>query len=438
MRKYLISIILLLSISAVYAQTTINTYTIWGTQGTTQDFVLTNGNNLTVNDTLVIYGNLELKNDADITINSGGVLIIVGDFDAKNKVDLAVGGTIVVTGDFNKNGSTGEIIDDGGDIYIFDDTPDWGGDLPDVDFGDEDDIINDPIIDIIGDIISSGCPLNITLDNIDNVSTPGGNDGAISITLTGNTAYNYTWATSNGSGLVIGDEDQSGLTAGNYNVAVKGVGFGPNCYVFGAYEVIEDICVPPSINTTTPGSRCGTGTVILGATASSGTINWYNVVTGGVSIGSGTSFTTPSISATTTYYVDATDAGCTTASRTSVVATVNSVPNVTLTASAVLDTICTGDNTQIEIDFTSGVGPFDFVISDGTNSENLSGIAADPFTYNPTTAPVWIPGSYYSDYYYIITSITDNNGCTNTNLGNEKVTVFKIPDTGEPYHIPSN
>ena len=72
----------------------------------------------------------------------------------------------------------------------------------------------------------------------------------------------------------------------------------------------------PSVTGTTPGSRCGTGTVALGATASAGTLNWYAASTGGSSLGTGTSFTTPSISSTTTYYVDATNNGCTTSSRT--------------------------------------------------------------------------------------------------------------------------
>ena len=69
------------------------------------------------------------------------------------------------------------------------------------------------------------------------------------------------------------------------------------------------------ITGTTPGSRCGTGTVVLGATASAGIINWYAASTGGTSLGTGTSYTTGSISTTTTYYVDATDGGCTTATR---------------------------------------------------------------------------------------------------------------------------
>ncbi len=83
--------------------------------------------------------------------------------------------------------------------------------------------------------------------------------------------------------------------------------------------VIATVNTIPTITGTTPGSRCGTGTVILGATASAGTINWYAASSGGTSLGTGTSYTTPSISTTTTYYVDATDGGCTTATRTAVI-----------------------------------------------------------------------------------------------------------------------
>jgi hypothetical protein len=68
----------------------------------------------------------------------------------------------------------------------------------------------------------------------------------------------------------------------------------------------------PSVATTTPASRCGTGTVTLGATASSGaTLKWYAASTGGASLGTGTSFVTPSISSTTTYYVGANEGGST-------------------------------------------------------------------------------------------------------------------------------
>ncbi|MBK9465544.1 MAG: hypothetical protein IPN56_12310 [Chitinophagaceae bacterium] len=61
----------------------------------------------------------------------------------------------------------------------------------------------------------------------------------------------------------------------------------------------------PQITGTTPGASCGPGpvTVILGATGTGSTINWYDVASGGVPVGTGPSFTTPPISTNTTYYV---------------------------------------------------------------------------------------------------------------------------------------
>jgi len=94
--------------------------------------------------------------------------------------------------------------------------------------------------------------------------------------------------------------------------------------------VVATVNTTPSVSATTPGSRCGTGTVVLGATASAGTLDWYSASTGGTSLGTGTSFTTPSITANTTYYVSATNNGCTSA-RTAVLATVNATPSVTAT-----------------------------------------------------------------------------------------------------------
>jgi hypothetical protein len=62
----------------------------------------------------------------------------------------------------------------------------------------------------------------------------------------------------------------------------------------------------PTIVSTAPAARCGTGTVALGATGSAGTtLNWYAASTGGAPLATGNSFTTPSISASANYYVSA-------------------------------------------------------------------------------------------------------------------------------------
>jgi gliding motility-associated-like protein len=83
----------------------------------------------------------------------------------------------------------------------------------------------------------------------------------------------------------------------------------------------------PKITGTTSASICGSGTVTLQATASNGTVNWYDAAINGNLLTTGNSYTTPSLSTTTTYYVEA---GCPT-SRTPVVATVNTIPTITST-----------------------------------------------------------------------------------------------------------
>ncbi|WP_197062227.1 GEVED domain-containing protein [Flavobacterium rivuli] len=93
--------------------------------------------------------------------------------------------------------------------------------------------------------------------------------------LTANMTY-YLRATCTGSGLYT---DTNPVTISVYSAGVAG---------------------------TTPATRCGTGTVSLAATGLSGnTLKWYTASTGGSAVGTGTTFTTPSISTTTTYHVEA-------------------------------------------------------------------------------------------------------------------------------------
>ena len=110
------------------------------------------------------------------------------------------------------------------------------------------------------------------------------------------------------------------------------------------------------------GNRCGTGTVVLSTTGCTGTVNWFAAATGGASIGTGVSFTTPSISTTTTYYAECTASGCV-FPRVAVIATVNPLPSSTFTASPA--NICAGVNTTITYTGT--------VIAGQTYSWNFAG-----------------------------------------------------------------
>ena len=161
-------------------------------------------------------------------------------------------------------------------------------------------------------------------------------DGGASITAKGvcwSTSTNPTTSdntTSDGSGTSSFSSSITGLAASTtYYVrayAVNSVGTS-----YGA-QVSFTTSAGPSVSSSSGGSRCGTGTVNISASASAGSIDWYAASSGGASLGSsssGASWTTPSISETTTYYAEAVDGSCTSASRTAVTATVT---NLTITS----------------------------------------------------------------------------------------------------------
>ena len=83
------------------------------------------------------------------------------------------------------------------------------------------------------------------------------------------------------------------------------------------------ISIGGKITATYSDSNCGPGSVILRATASFGTISWYNTSSGGAALSTGTDYTTPMLSSTTSYYVTTSD--CTV--RTEIKATIINLPN---------------------------------------------------------------------------------------------------------------
>ncbi len=75
----------------------------------------------------------------------------------------------------------------------------------------------------------------------------------------------------------------------------------------GCYsDTTSIVVIDPQITTATPGYSCGPGSVQLSATSSPGTIiEWFDVPTGGNALDTGSNFTTPVLTSTTTYYVSA-------------------------------------------------------------------------------------------------------------------------------------
>ncbi len=122
---------------------TIEGYINVGAYGITQDLSLGVNNSaydLVIEDTLVIYGDLEFKLDAmNLIVN--GYLIVFGDVIFRNKVDVQTNGEIIVAGSLSFLGTQGSYNGDG-NVYAnsINDTGSGEGNIPD---GNEKDIAND-------------------------------------------------------------------------------------------------------------------------------------------------------------------------------------------------------------------------------------------------------------------------------------------------------
>jgi hypothetical protein len=117
------------------------------------------------------------------------------------------------------------------------------------------------------------------------------------------TAYDVYFDGSGAGTLVSADQVGTNytptLTAGGWDWIVnpKNANGTATCAV-RSFTVIS-----PSPSSTTDNSRCGIGTTVLNAAGSN--LQWWENPTGGSPIATGTSYTTPIISTTTTYYVSA-------------------------------------------------------------------------------------------------------------------------------------
>jgi hypothetical protein len=116
-----------------------------------------------------------------------------------------------------------------------------------------------------------------------------------------------------------------------YDYYVRAV-CGPNDT--SAWSVVTNFttaCNAPSIVSKKDSFNCGPGIVNLEAsTTAGGSIKWYAALTGGSALATGNTFVTPSITATTTYYIAAAQGTCESSPRQAVVASIRPIPTVNI------------------------------------------------------------------------------------------------------------
>lgn len=161
-------------------------------------------------------------------------------------------------------------------------------------------------------------------------------------------------------------------------------------------------------------SRCGHGTLTFNSTINSGlTLDWYDAATGGNLLSSGTtSYTTPSISSSTTYYVSVRNisTGCISANRLAVTATITGASTISPD-----QTICAG-TTPSNIVATSPGSTFQWQSStDNVTFTDISGQTSATLT----GATI---GNLSSSLYY--RAVVTNGSC----VANSPVHTISVSD----------
>ncbi|HEX8268737.1 MAG TPA: T9SS type B sorting domain-containing protein [Flavobacterium sp.] len=244
--------------------------------------------------------------------------------------------------------------------------------------------------------------------------------------VNGSTPNFAFWNTSEPNNL--GDENYAHITAASVGIPGSWNDL-PNAGSSGDYEpkgyIVEYGGMPgdptlnisasttlyhPVITNSISATRCDSGTVTLFATSNIGEVHWYDTQDGGTLLHIGNQYATPTLAATTTYYVDPYDTHCPGGTRTAIVATVSQRPVVTVTPPA---PSCEG---SVTIEATSTAGIIRWFATSTGGSELGTGT-------NFTTPVLTVNTTYYIE--------ANNNGCVSATRTPVTVQIYSKPNVGD-------
>jgi len=206
------------------------------------------------------------------------------------------------------------------------------------------------------------------------------------------TGFTYNWYTTatGGTPVFTGAVFATGAVSANITYYAEAVSDGgcSSATRTAVSVTIEAAPVTPALSA--PQTTVNTGqstTISITNTQTGVTYNWYETAIGGTSIFTGTSFTTPALTVTTTYYVEAVSAGgCTSPTRGQITITVSgpaTAPDITVTPPT--RTVAAGQTTTFTASSTTPNATFDWYTTPTGGTSIFTGAT---FTTPPVTANV--------------------------------------------------
>lgn len=209
----------------------------------------------------------------------------------------------------------------------------------------------------------------------------------------------------------------------SYDYYVRAV-CGPNdTSLWSPVTNFTTLCNAPSVVSKKDSFNCGPGAVTLEATTTTGaSIKWYSALTGGTALVTANSYTTPSITATTNYYIAAVSGTCESSPRQMVTATIRPIPVVDLGHDT---TICPG----ISYTFDAGNPGGAYLWSTGETTQTITKNAVGQYYVKVT-----VNQCVKRDTILVTPGITPvNNLAPSTNLCSGDIATLNAGNTGSSF-----